>query len=132
MRSIDEILPDLKFVPALVITVVIAAALQLSGSWIAMLLAGVLGSLLVRRHRTAFLVGFFGVFLGWLVLYVYLIVTAQALVIADFFVSLLGFSGLGGLVIVIGCLIGGLLGGFGALFGRSLVEMFDDLLRNYR
>ena len=128
MNKIDEIFPELGVIPAMIITVAIGAALQLSGAWITMIMAGVLGSLFVRRHRIAFLVGFVGVFVAWLVLFIYLILTAQALVIADFFLGLLGLSGLGWLVIVISCLIGGLLGGFGGLLGRSVVELVDELI----
>jgi hypothetical protein len=128
MRRIDYIFPKLDVFPALIITIVIGAALQLSGAWVTMLMAGVLGSLFVRRHRIAFLVGFLGIFIAWLLLFVYLILTAQALVIADFFLGLLGLSGLGWLVIVISCFIGGLLGGFGAIFGRSVVELIDSLI----
>ena len=132
MKKIDEVFPDIGIAPALIITIVISAALQLSGSWTAMFVAGALGSLFVRRHRKAFLVGFFGVFFGWLILFTYVILTAQALVIADFFLSQLGLSGLGWLVIVISCLIGGLLGGFGALLGRSVVELVDGLIPQER
>ena len=128
MNKIDEIFPELGVIPAMIITVAIGAALQLSGAWITMIMAGVLGSLFVRRHRIAFLVGFVGVFVAWLVLFIYLILTAQALVIADFFLGLLGLSGLGWLVIIISCLIGGLLGGFGGLLGRSVVELVDELI----
>lgn len=128
MKKVDEIFPDLGLAPALIITVAISATLQLSGSWLAMLVAGALGALFVKRYRTAFLVGFFGVLLGWLALYIYVIIAAQGLIIADFFIGLLGLHGLGWLVIVIGCLIGGLLGGFGAMLGRSIVELVDDLI----
>jgi hypothetical protein len=128
MTKIDDIFPVIGVIPAFIITIAIATTLQLGGSWIAMIVAGAIGSLFVRRHRLAFLAGFFGVFVGWLILYVYLIATAQALVIADFFLGLLGLSGLGWLVIVIGCLLGGLLGGFGALLGRSVIEFIDELI----
>lgn len=128
MKKIDEIFPDIGIIPALIITIVFAAALQLGGSWIAMFVAGALGSLFVKRHRKAFIVGFLGVFFGWLILFSYLILTSQALTIADFFLSQLGISGLGWLVIVISCIIGGLLGGFGALLGRSIVELIDGLI----
>jgi hypothetical protein len=128
MKKVDEIFPDLGFIPALIITLVISAALQLGGAWIAMLVAGAVGSLFVRRHRTAFLIGFVGAFAGWLVLFFYLILTAHALIIADFFLGLLGLSGLGWLVIVISCLMGGLLGGFGGIVGRSVVEVIDELI----
>ncbi len=130
MRKIDDIMPNIGFIPALIVTIVIGAALQLSGAWIAMLIAGALGSLFVRRHRIAFLVGFLGIMFAWAILFVYLILTAQAMAIAEFFIGLLGLSGMGWLVIVISCLLGGLLGGFGSLFGRSLVELIDELIPN--
>ncbi|TFG32759.1 hypothetical protein EU527_09520 [Candidatus Thorarchaeota archaeon] len=130
MKKIDEVFPDIGMIPALIITIVIAAVLQLGGSWIAMFVAGAMGALFVKRHRKAFFVGFVGVFIGWLLLFSYLILTAQALTIADFFLSQLGLSGLGWLVVVISCLIGGLLGGFGALLGRSIVELLDGIIEH--
>ena len=128
MKKIDDIIPDIGFFPALIVAIALSAALQLGGSWFAMLVAGALGSMFVRRHRIAFLVGFLGVMIAWFFLFVYLILTAQAMAIANFFISLLGLTGMGFLVIVISCLLGGLLGGFGALFGRSLIELIDELL----
>ncbi|MGY5880718.1 MAG: hypothetical protein RTV31_10730 [Candidatus Thorarchaeota archaeon] len=128
MTKIDDIFPNIGVISAFIITTVVATVLQLSGSWFAMLVAGALGSLFIRRHRFAFLVGFLGALVGWLILYIYLIATAQALTIADFFFAQLGPSGLGWLVIVIGCILGGLLGGFGGLFGRSMIEFIDELL----
>ena len=128
MPKIDEIFPDIGVIAAFIIVTVVATVLQLGGSWVAMLVAGALGSLFVRRHRLAFLVGFLGVFVGWLILYIYLIATAQAMLIADFFLGLLGLSGMGWLVLVISCLMGGFLGGFGGLLGRSVVELVDELI----
>ena len=128
MKKIDDIIPDIGFFPALIVAIALSAALQLGGSWFAMLVAGALGSMFVRRHRIAFLVGFLGVMIAWFFLFVYLILTAQAMAIANFFISLLGLTGMGFLVIVISCLLGGLLGGFGALFGRSLIELINELL----
>ncbi|MDH4213780.1 MAG: hypothetical protein OEV85_07655 [Candidatus Thorarchaeota archaeon] len=130
MRKLNVIFPDLGLFPAFVITLVLSIVLQLSGAWITMFLVGVLSSMFVRRHRTAFGVGFFGVFIGWLFIFVYLILTAQALPIADFFIGLLGLGGLGWLVIAISSIIGGLLGGFGGLLGRSIVDLVDELLPN--
>ncbi len=128
MPKIDDIFPDIGVIAAFIIVTVVATVLQLGGSWVAMLVAGALRSLFVRRHRLAFLVGFLGVFVGWLILYIYLIATAQAMLIADFFLGLLGLSGMGWLVLVISCLIGGFLGGFGGLLGRSVVELVDELI----
>ncbi|RDE12290.1 MAG: hypothetical protein C4K47_08380 [Candidatus Thorarchaeota archaeon] len=127
MRKIDDIIPDIGFIPALIIVVVLAIALELSGAWITMIIAGVFGGLFTRKTSRAFLAGFLGVGLGWGLLLFYLSLTAEAMAIANIFIGLLGLSGMGWLVIVVSVLIGALLGGFGGLLGRSLVEFIDDL-----
>jgi len=128
MGKIDDTIPDIGFLAALVITIVFGLALQLAGDWKLMLIAGALGALFVRRTRIAFLVGFLGVGIAWSILFVYLSITAQAMAVADIFIGLLGLSGLGILVIVISVLIGALLGGFGGILGRSLYELLDEFL----
>ena len=128
MGKIDDTIPDIGFLAALVITIVFGLALQLAGDWKLMLIAGALGALFVRRIRKAFLVGFLGVGIAWSILFVYLSITAQAMAVADIFIGLLGLSGLGPLVIVISILIGALLGGFGGMLGRALYELLDEFL----
>ncbi|MCK4484467.1 MAG: hypothetical protein KAU89_06560 [Candidatus Thorarchaeota archaeon] len=128
MRKLDDIFPHFNFPILVLVITVIAMALQLSGAWVTMLIAGALGALLARRHRTAFLAGFIGVAIAWLGIFVYLSLTAQALVIAEFFIGLLGLSGMGWLVIVISVILGALLGGFGGLLGRSVVDLVDELI----
>ncbi|TFF91078.1 hypothetical protein EU545_05735 [Candidatus Thorarchaeota archaeon] len=128
MTRLDDIFPDVGVLPATVIVAVIGLALQLSGIWATMLIAGFFGALLTRRHSRSFLAGFVGVAVAWSVLFAYLAATAQALEIAEFFIGLLGLSGLGWLVIVISVLLGGLLGGFGALLGRSVIELVDEVV----
>ncbi len=128
MGKIDDTIPDIGFLPALVITLVFGIVFQLAGNWMLMLFAGAFGALFVRRIRRAFLVGFLGVALAWSLLFVYLSITAQAMAVANIFIGLLGLEGLGALVIVISVLIGALLGGFGSLFGRALYEFLDEFL----
>ncbi len=128
MGKIDDTIPDIGFLAALIITIVFGLALQLTGDWKLMLIAGALGALFVRRIRKAFLVGFLGVGIAWSILFVYLLITAQVMVVADIFIGLLGLSGLGALVIVISVLIGALLGGFGGMLGRALYELLDEFL----
>ena len=128
MGKIDDTVPELRFIPALVITIVFGIALQLAGDWKLMLIAGALGALFVRRIRRAFLVGFLGIGLAWGLIFVYLSVTAQAMAVANMFIGLLGLEGLGAVVIVISVLIGALLGGFGGMLGRSLYELIDEFL----
>ncbi len=128
MGKIDDTIPKLAFLPALVITIVFGIALQLAGDWKLMLIAGALGALFVRRIRKAFLVGFLGIGIAWSILFVYLSMTAQAMDVANIFISLLGLEGLGIIVIVISVLIGALLGGFGGMLGRALYEFIDEIL----
>jgi hypothetical protein len=128
MGKIDDTIPELGFLPALVITIVFGIVFQLAGNWMLMLFAGAFGALFVRRIRKAFLVGFLGVGLAWTILFVVLAITAQAMAVAEIFIGLLGLYGLGALVIVISVLIGAMLGGFGGMLGRALYELLDDFL----
>ena len=128
MKKIDDTIPDIGFLPALIITIVFSIALQLPGDWKLMLIAGALGALFVRRIRKAFLVGFLGVGLAWGLIFAYLIAAAQAMAVANMFISLLGLEGLGAIVIVISILIGALLGGFGGMLGRTIYELIDEFL----
>ena len=128
MGKIDDTIPDIGFLAALVITIVFGLALQLAGDWKLMLIAGALGALLVRRIRKAFLVGFLGLGFALRILFSYLALTAQAMAVGEIFIGLLGLSGLGALVIVISILIGAMLGGFGGMLGRALYELLDEFL----
>ncbi|MBD3404633.1 MAG: hypothetical protein GF411_00680 [Candidatus Lokiarchaeota archaeon] len=128
MNKIDTLLPEIELIPTIIIVTVIGIVFQLAGSWVLMIVAGFIGALLVRSSKKAFIAGFVGIALAWTVLFSYLILAAQALAIADLFIGLLGLDGLGWLVIVISVCFGSLLGGFGALFGRALIETLDDLM----
>jgi hypothetical protein len=128
MKKIDSILPKLNFVAALIITIVISIALELTGVWMLMFVAGAIGAMFVRNTKKAFGVGFFGVGLGWTVLFVYLAAIGQALAVGNYFIGLLGLESLGILVIIISVLIGSLLGGFGGVLGRSLIEVIDEFI----
>lgn len=127
MTRIDDIFPDIGVIPSTIVVVVIALALQLSGAWITMLIVGVIGALFTRSSLRAFLAGFFGVACAWGISYAYLVVTAEAAAIAEFFIGLLDLSGMGWLVFVIGAILGGFLGGFGGIMGRALIELIDEI-----
>ena len=128
MTKIDEMIPEQQFIPALVIVIVIGIALQLTGAWMTMLIAGAFGALFVRGYKKAFLLGFLGIGIAWTILFAYLAVTSQAMLVAEFFIGLLELSGLGPVVIVISVLLGALLGGFGAILGRAVFEFVDEFL----
>lgn len=129
MTKIDDTFPDLGFLPAFIIVIAIGLALQfITGAWMTMIIAGAFGALFTRRHRISFLTGFLGIGLAWTFLFIYLSVSAQAMAVADFFISQLGMEGMGALVIVISVILGAFLGGFGGLLGRSVFELIDEFL----
>ena len=130
MGKIDDTIPDLGFLRALVFTIALGIVLQLAGNWMLMLIVGAIGALFVRRIRKAFLVGFLGVGLAWIILFVYLSIAAQAMAVANLFIELISeaLAGLGIVVILISVLIGALLGGFGGMLGRALYELIDEFL----
>jgi hypothetical protein len=128
MSKIDDLFPNIGVLPSAIIVAVVGATLQLSGQWILMLLAGFIGALFTRKYLHSFAAGFIGIALAWSGIFVFLIVTAQALEIAEFFIGLLGLSGLGFIVILISVLIGALLGGFGGMLGRAVLELVDEII----
>jgi hypothetical protein len=128
MRKIDEIVPELGFLPALIIVIVLGIVFELTGVWMTMLIVGAFGALFVRGYKKSFLIGFLGVGIVWGVLFAFLAVTAQAMAVANIFIGLLGLEGLGALVIIISVLLGALLGGFGGVLGRAIFDLIDEFL----
>lgn len=128
MGVLDDVFKDVGFVAALVIVIILATALQLSGVWATMLIAGVFGGFFTRRYSRAFLAGFLGVGIAWSIIFVYLAAATPAIAIAGFFIGLLGLSeNLGVAVIVIATVIGALLGGFGGVLGRAVFELVESV-----
>ncbi len=109
------------------LTALFALPLQLTGQWILMILAGVIGSLTVKRMRHAFLVGFLGVAGAWSIIFVVLNTFAQAYVVGEFFATLIGLPGFGRWIVSISILIGGFLGASGAIVGRAVVELVEEI-----
>ena len=110
------------------ITTLIAIGLQLLGQWTLMILAGVLGCFYVQRHIHAFIAGFLGVAVAWSFLFVILVQFSQAYVVAELFASLVGAPGFGRFIVSLSILIGGFLGGSGALVGYSTVDLVKEYL----
>lgn len=118
---------DVGFVPALIIVVVLAIALQLTGLWVTMLIAGAFGGFFTRRYSRAFLAGFLGVGIAWSIVFLYLMATTPATAIAEFFIGLLGLSeNFAVTVIAIAIFVGALLGGFGGVMGRAVFELVQS------
>ena len=93
-----------------------------------MIFAGAVSSLFVKRHRHAFLGGFLGGALAWSILFIIHVQFFLAYEIGEFFASIIGAAGFGRYVVSISIILGGLLGGSGALVGWSFIELLNEVI----
>lgn len=110
----------------------LALVLQVTGFWILMIPAGIVGGLFTKRLAHAFIAGFLGVAVAWSILFFIQNTFAQAYVVAEFFASLIGMSGAGRWIVSLSILLGGLLGGSGGLVGRAMVELVEEFTSKNR
>ena len=126
MKKIDEIVPELGFLPALILVIILGLVFEITGVWMTMFFVGAFGALFVKGYKKSFLLGLLGVGIAWGLLFAYLTLIAQAMPVANFFIALLGLEGLGALVIIISVLFGALLGAFGGVLGRAIFDLIDE------
>ena len=110
-----------------VFTFLLALSFQLIGHWAFMIIAGLVGGVTVKRFRHAFIAGFLGVATAWSIIFLFLNTFAQAYLIGEFFAALIGLPGFGRWIVSLSILIGGLLGASGAIVGRAVVELADEI-----
>jgi len=108
------------------ITTLFALGLQLLGHWGLMILAGACACIYVKRHLHAFIAGFLGMATAWSILFLILVQFSQAYVVAELFATLIGVPGFGRFIVSLSILLGGLLGGSGALVGYSILDLVKD------
>jgi hypothetical protein len=110
-----------------IFTFLLALPLQLVGHWSLMIMAGIAGGVTVKKFRNAFIAGFLGVGTAWAIIFLILNTFAQAYAIGEFFAVLIGLPGFGRAIVSISILIGGLLGASGAIVGRAIMELLQDV-----
>lgn len=100
------------------ITFITAMIFEFFGVWQAMVIAGILGSLVVKHSGQAFWVGFSGVAICWLVILVYSEIAHEIFPLMDIAAQIMMLPRKLSFLIFIGTLlIGGILGGLGGLNG---------------
>jgi hypothetical protein len=110
----------------------IALVLQMTGYWILMIPAGVVGGVFMKRLAHAFAAGFLGVAVAWSILFLIQNTFAQAYVVGEFFATLIGMPGMGRWIVSLSILLGGLLGGSGGLVGRAVLELVNEFTAEKR
>ena len=106
----------------------LALILQITGSWILMIPAGIVGGVFTKRLVHAFITGFLGVGAAWSILFLIQNTFAQAYVVAEFFATLIGMPGMGRWIVSLSILIGGFLGGSGGIVGRAIAELAEEFM----
>lgn len=114
----------LKFVTTILLSALLAFACGLYLPWWSIAVATFLVSaVIVQKRLAAFLSGFIGIFLLWLFLTVS-INSANDGVLAPKVSQIMGLGQSGSMLILITCVLGALIGGFGALTGALFIRLF--------
>lgn len=121
-RSIEEELKNQFTVKSFANIIIVFCAtilFTLTGIWQLVVLAGFIGGFFTSRFQRAFLIGFIGVFLGWMALFIYYTMTTELLLFFTFwFEETMGFPlGVVYLWMTFSSLLGGVVGALGALNG---------------
>lgn len=100
------------------ITFISALIFEFFGIWQTMVIAGILGSLVMKRSGQAFFVGFSGVAICWLMILTYSEIVHEIFPLMDITAQIMMLpSNLSFLIFIGTLLIGGILGGLGGLTG---------------
>ena len=99
----------------------LAVTLELTGVYLLMILAGGIAGFFVKKGWLSFFIGFISVALAW---GIYFIVFAFMGPLSEFFSligSIIGISGT--ILMIMSIIVGGLLGGVGALIGAYVTQL---------
>ena len=121
VNVIKEYIYKERIIEGFVFCFLLAVALELSGIYLLMLLAGAVAGIFIKKGWLSFLLGFGAVALAWGIYFIVYSLTGPLTALLDLIGSILGFSG--GIMIAIALIIGGLLGGVGALIGAFTTQL---------
>ena len=99
----------------------LAFLLELTGVYLLMFLAGGIAGFFVKKGWLSFIIGFVGVALAWGIYFIYFAFLGP---LGEFFQligSIIGISG--AILMIISLIIGGLMGGIGALVGAYSTQL---------
>lgn len=107
-----------KILLGILITFILAVIFEVIGLWQAMVISGILGGFVVKRSWQAFIVGFSGVTICWLVILIYAETRHQIFPLMKMTGQIMMLPESLSFLIFIGTLLlGGILGGLGGLNG---------------
>ncbi len=104
-----------------IIAFVLALYLEITGVYLLMLLVGGVAGFFVKRGWLSFIIGFMSVALAWGIYFIFFAFIGP---LGEFFIligSIIGISGV--ILMILSLIIGGLLGGIGALVGAYTTQL---------
>lgn len=106
-------------------TILFGALFELAGWWYLMLLAGGFAGFLMKKSAIySFIIGFAGIALVWFCFFIYFMTIGPIFELTALIASIMGFlEGSSEILILITIIIGGLLGGLGAINGTFLAGL---------
>lgn len=119
-----------RIIPGFLISFALAFLLELTGLYLLMILAGVVAGVFVKRGWLSFLIGFASVTLAWGIYFIVFALTTPLAAFLDLIGSMTGIPG--SILLILALLLGGLMGGSGALVGAYanqlvLVTLTDSI-----
>ncbi|NVM55309.1 MAG: hypothetical protein HWN66_16500 [Candidatus Helarchaeota archaeon] len=112
----------------LISIIILGFLFELAGWWYLMLLAGGLGGFFMKKNGLlSFVIGFIGIALVWSMFFIYFMIIGPIFELTALITSLLGFlEAVPNVLILITVVIGGLLGGLGAVNGTYIANLIYD------
>jgi len=121
VTSIKEFLYSEKIFIGFIIAFVLALYLEITGIYLLMLLVGGVAGFFVKKGWLSFIIGFMSVAIAWGIYFIFFAFVGPLGEFFELIGSIIGISGV--ILMILSLIIGGLLGGIGALVGAYTTQL---------
>lgn len=119
--GIKEFLYSEKIFIGFIIAFVLALYLEITGIYLLMLLVGGVAGFFVKKGWLSFIIGFMSVAIAWGIYFIFFAFIGPLGEFFELIGSIIGISGV--ILMILSLIIGGLLGGVGALVGAYTTQL---------
>ncbi len=121
VSGIKDLLYSEKIFVGFIISFVLALYLEITGIYLLMLLVGGVAGFFVKKGWLSFIIGFMSVALAWGIYFIFFAFIGPLGEFFELIGSIIGISGV--ILMILSLIIGGLLGGVGALVGAYTTQL---------
>ncbi len=120
----------LKPLQLIILVIILTILFTLTGIWQLVIISGFFGGFLSKRAKHGGLIGFIGVFFGWMILFIYYALTTEMIRFFEFWINqTMGLNTeLLYLIMIVCSLAGGFFGGLGGINGAFISQIFIENL----